>query len=108
MQCIHFTEADDVAPGAEGDTLLKTEFFTVARRKAGAGKPAALPAGRCVAVMMLETQGPAEVRHAGPVEPSTAVRAGDTVLIPACLANPEVATTGPCTWLEVTMPERGG
>lgn len=106
MQCIHFTEADDEAPGAGGETLLKTEFFTVAHRKARAGEAATIPAGRCVALMMLETQGLAEVRHAGPVEPAVAVHAGDTILIPACLDSPEVATSGACTWLEVTLPER--
>jgi len=106
MQCIHFTEADDVAPGEAGDTLLKTEFFTVTRRKASAGQAAAIPSGRCVALMMLEAQGPAEVRHAGPVEPTVPIRAGDTVLVPACLENAEVVTSGNCTWLEVTLPER--
>ena len=108
MQCIHFTEADDAAPGAEGETLLATEFFTVARREASAGKPAALPAGRCAAVMMLETQGPAEVRHAGPAEPATKVRAGDTVLVPACLEHPEIVTDSACAWLEVTLPDKKG
>jgi mannose-6-phosphate isomerase len=112
MQCIHFapaddfTEADDAAPGADGDTLLVTEFFTVARREASAGKPAALPAGRCVAVMMLDAKTPAEVRHAGPAEPATKVRAGDTVLIPACLEHPEIVTESVCTWLEVTLPDK--
>ncbi|MCY2931920.1 MAG: class I mannose-6-phosphate isomerase, partial [Planctomycetota bacterium] len=61
MQCIRFDQECD-APGANGPTLLATEFFTVARRKASAGKPAALPAGRCAAVMMLSAQTPAEIR----------------------------------------------
>jgi len=108
MQCIHFTEADDIAPGADGETLLKTEFFTVAHRKARPGHAAAIPAGRCVAVMMLETQGPVEVRHAGPIEPAVAIRAGDTVLVPACLENAEIVTGADCTWLEVTLPDKMG
>jgi len=105
MQCIHFTPSDDAAPGGEGDTLLKTEFFTVARRKASAGQVAAIGAGRCAALMMLEAKGPVEVRHGGPVEPSTVVRAGETVLIPACLEHPEIVTESACTWLEVTLPD---
>jgi mannose-6-phosphate isomerase len=117
MQCIHFAEADDftgagdfaeagdAAPGAQGDTLVATEFFTVARRTASAGRAAALPAGRCVAVMMLDAKTPAEVRHAGPAEPATKLRAGDTVLIPACLAHPEIVTDSACAWLEVTLPD---
>jgi mannose-6-phosphate isomerase len=115
MQCIHFAEADDfaeadgAAPGADGDTLLVTEFFTVARREASAGRPAALPAGRCAAVMMLSAKTPAEVRHAGAAEPATKVRAGDTVLIPACLKHPEIVTQSACAWLEITLPgENGG
>ena len=139
MQCIHFAEADDAAPGAQGDTLLAkgvrplfprinfseaddaapdgdtlpgadgetllvTEFFTVARRKASAGRAAALPAGRCVAVMMLDAKTPAEVRHGGATEPATKVRAGDTVLIPACLKHAEIVTDSACAWLEVTLP----
>jgi len=114
MQCIHFAEADDfpeadaAAPGAGGETLLVTEFFSVARREALAGRPAALPAGRCAAVMMLSAKTPAEVRHAGPAEPATKVRAGDTVLVPACLKHPEIVTQSACAWLEITLPDKMG
>ena len=108
MQCIHFAEADAATPGACGQTLLVREFFTVARREASAGRPAALPAGRCAAVMMLSAKTPAEVRHAGHAEPATQVRAGDTVLLPACLAHPEIVTDNACAWLEVTLPEENG
>jgi len=105
---INFSEADAAASGAQGDTLLETEFFTVARRKASAGKPAALPAGRCAAVMMLDAKTPAEVRHGGTTEPATKVRAGDTVLVPACLDHPEIVTDSACAWLEVTLPDKKG
>ncbi len=134
MRCIHFTEADDFTeagdfspaddfadadtappgagdntlPGAQGDTLLTTEFFSVARRKSSAGRAAALPAGRCAAVMMLDAKTPAEVRHAGAAEPATKVRAGDTILIPACLEHAEIVTDSACIWLEVTLPEGKG
>jgi len=105
MQCIHFAEAGDAAPGADGETLLATEFFSVKRRKASAGRAAALPAGRCAALMMLSAKTPAQVRHGGAAEPATQVRAGDTVLVPACLAHPEIVSDSPCAWLEVTLPE---
>jgi hypothetical protein len=98
----------DTLPGADGETLLKTEFFTVTRREASAGKPAGLPAGRCAAVMMLDAKTPAEVRHGGATEPATKVRAGDTILIPACLEHPEIVADSACTWLEVTLPEKMG
>jgi len=109
MQCIHFAPADDNAPGAGGEMLLRTEFFNVAHRKAAGGGAVALPAGRCTALMMLRAEEPATVRHAGPAEPAVAARAGDTVLLPACLQDAEIlpAEAG-CEWLEVTLPNAGG
>lgn len=107
MQCIHFEPAEDVAPGAEGDTLLVTEFFTVARRQAS-GAPADLPAGRCAAIMMLRAEGQARVCHDGDAEPAVNVRAGDTVLVPAYLTAARIESDGACEWLEVTLPERSG
>ena len=108
MQCIHFAPADDAAPGAGGETLLATEFFTVARRAAAAGSRVSLPAGRCVAIMMLSAGGEVQVRHGGEAEPAVGVSAGDTLLVPACAGGVEVAAAGACEWLEVTLPESGG
>ncbi|HUS93174.1 MAG TPA: type I phosphomannose isomerase catalytic subunit [Phycisphaerae bacterium] len=105
MQCIHFAATDDDAPGAEGDTLLGTDFFTVARRSAGPPMPRHLPDGRCVAVMMLQAAGHAAVHHTGKVELVTKLRAGDTVLVPAGCNSPRIAAAAPCTWLEITLPE---
>ena len=105
VQCIHFTPADDAAPGAAGETLLITEFFTVARRAARAGMPVHLPDGRCAAVMMLDAAGNAAVHHTGTVELVVPLRAGDTVLVPAACNNPRIVAAAPCRWLEITLPE---
>jgi mannose-6-phosphate isomerase len=115
MQCIHFEPADNAAPGAGpwdpcrgSETLLVTEFFTVARRQAAADSPAALPAGRCAALMVLAAEGDVQVRHDGQIEAAVGVRAGDTVLVPACLTGAEIVAGGACEWLEVTLPDRDG
>ena len=107
MECIHFEPADDTVPGAGGETLLVTEFFTVGRRTATADAPVMLPAGRCAAVMILSVEGTAEIRHAGGVEPVTPIAAGETILLPASLKGPALTTTGACGWLETTLPETG-
>jgi mannose-6-phosphate isomerase len=105
MQCIHFEVASDDAPGADGETLLVTEFFNVAVRTLAVGGSARPPQGRCAALMMLGP-GDAEIRHEGEVEPVVPVAAGETVLLPAELRGPELTARGPsCRWLEITLPE---
>ena len=113
MRCIRFDLNGDKAPGARGDVLVVTEFFTVSRRKA---KPqAALPAGRCTAIMILKGGG--RIRHDGEVERVVPVRAGETVLLPAALQGAILSAGGAaqgngsakdaeCQWLEITLPER--
>jgi len=103
MQCIHFEVAGDGAPGAGGQTLLVTEFFTVSRRQGPGGQTVELPEGRCAALMMLA--GRAEVRHAGAADPAVPLAAGDTVLLPAALAGPQLAAREECSWLEVLLSE---
>jgi len=105
MRCIHFEPARDEAPGSDGETLLATEFFTVAKRSAGAGNRVDLPHGRCSALMILSADEPAIVRHAGDIEPQTYLRPGDTLLLPAALERANLAASAPCEWLEVTLPE---
>ena len=107
MQCIHFEPADDIAPGAGGETLLVTEFFTVARRSAAAGLPRSLPDGRCTALMMLSAEGYVALHHTSGVESITPLRAGDTLLVPAACNSPRVVAAAACTWLEVALPEAG-
>jgi len=104
MQCIHFEPSDDRPPGAGGQTLLATEHFVVARRRAEANSTTALPEGRCLALMILRATGRAEVRHAGPTEPVVPLSAGQTVLLPAALSGPVLLSVGSCEWLEITLP----
>jgi len=109
MQCIHFSPADDELPGAGGETLIVTESFTVARRRAetagGAHTEHRCPPGRCTALMFLEATGEVELRHRGKVVPAVPVRGGDTVLLPAGLDGAVVSAAGRCRWLEITLPE---
>ena len=106
MQCIRLGLTGDTAPGAGGQTLLATEFFTVKLRSAESLAAERLPAGRCTALMVLHVAGQAEVRHGGSVEPAVPVRAGDTLLLPAALPSPTMIVRGTARWLEITLPER--
>lgn len=113
MQCIHFEPTGDECPGAAGETLLRTEYFTVARRRLacerGRHAPArrAFPQGRCIALMVLQAPVETTVRHAGPVQQEVPVRGGRTILIPAGLRGAEIecAGEGECVWLEASLPE---
>jgi mannose-6-phosphate isomerase len=105
MQCIHFTPADDISPGAEGDTLLVTKFFTVDRHTVGPDNPYATPEGKCVALMLLGGAGDVELRHSGPVEPFTLAVAGDTVVLPASLTGGSIRSSSSCSFLEITLPD---
>jgi len=105
MQCIHFTPADDIAPGADGDTLLVTEFFTVSRRTSGPGEPYLPPEGKCVAVMLLDGDGDIELRHSGPIASLTLASPGDTILLPASLTGGSIQSSNGCNFLEITLPE---
>lgn len=104
MQCIHFRPADDEAPGAEGDTLLVTEFFTVARRAIAPGESFATPQGRCAAIMLLDGA-EIELRHSGPTEPLTLAAAGDTIVLPASLTEGSIRSASGCSFLEITLPQ---
>jgi mannose-6-phosphate isomerase len=103
MQCIHFTPAGDDAPGAEGDTLLVTDYFTVARHEIDGGERT-LPPRRCTALMMLEADG-ATLNHDGEIESELPLRAGQTVLVPAELHEARLEASGKTTWLEITLPQ---
>jgi NADPH:quinone reductase-like Zn-dependent oxidoreductase len=104
MQCIRFGRTGDDPPGAGGETLLVTDFFSVARRSVSAGETAALPANTCTALMILDGYGPMTVRHSGSAEPKTAVRQGSTVLIPAAADAPVLTSETDASWLEITLP----
>ncbi|MBN1942185.1 MAG: class I mannose-6-phosphate isomerase [Phycisphaerae bacterium] len=100
MQCIHFDPADEPAPGAGGDCLLKTKFFEVFLRNAPAGVHG-FPGGQCTAWMILEGQGGAIT---GEFDEAVDFVAGDTILIPAALRNLTVTTIGPGKCLEIFLP----
>jgi mannose-6-phosphate isomerase len=104
MECIHFEQASDTAPGADDETLLVTDYFTVAQRTIGADTQQALPVGRCSALMLLEGEG-ITVSHAGPAAPNVPAVAGDTLLLPASLKDAKLSSTGGASWLEITLPE---
>jgi len=105
MQCIRF-ELGDEQPGANGETLLVTEHFTVAKAGGlGRGRERTLDTGRCTALMFLGGGSAAEIRHGGRVEPLVIARAGDTVLLPAGLAEATVAAAADCTFLVVMLGE---
>ncbi|MBS3821454.1 MAG: class I mannose-6-phosphate isomerase, partial [Phycisphaerae bacterium] len=106
MECIHFEPASDEAPGADGETLLVTDYFTVAKRTAGANTCIRLPGDHCSVVMFLEADG-VTICHDGEVEPHVSARAGDTVLLPAALSGARLSTTGGASWLEITLAETG-
>ncbi len=103
MQCIHFEPTPDTAPGADGETLLETEYFTVARVSESARGRRPLPAGRCAALMVLE--GSASVCCESGPERRVPLNKGDTVLVPAGLDRPVLAAETDAAWLEITLPE---
>ncbi len=104
MQCIHFAPAETQVPGAGGETLLVTDFFTVDKRSCASGGQIELPVGRCVALMILGKD--AKVCHNGPTEPATPLKPGDTVLLPASLDQPTILAAGDSlSFLQITLPE---
>jgi len=105
MECIHFEPPSSDVPGAAGETLLMTDFFTVARRQVVDASAFVLPSGRCTAVMMLAADGPAGIDYDNDGGGQVPLRAGDTVLLPAALAGARLTAGGPCSFLEITLPE---
>jgi mannose-6-phosphate isomerase len=103
MQCIHFHPPAEHAPGASGETLLATEYFTVARRSDVAGTARKLPSERCSAVMLLKGQ--AKIRCASGPEPIVPLARGDTALVPAASDSPSLVVERNAVWLEITLPE---
>ena len=103
MESIHFEVASDTPPGANGDTLLVTNFFSVARHTASTQQPTALTTDCCIAIMLLD--GKCEIHHSGDTEPVVSVNSGDTILLPATLDSPMLHPLTDVTWLEITLPD---
>lgn len=109
MQCIRYELTGDDPPGAAGDTLLATDYFTVAKAAgSGADLPIGLPQGVATALMFVGGAGQGEILHDGAVESTVDVCPGDTVLLPADLDNPRIAAPEDWTFLVVTLPENDG
>jgi len=104
MQCIHFEPADDAAPGAEGEKLLETQFFTVYKHTIqDANRSVTVSDGRCVALMLVGGDGPVKIQsdRAGDVD----AKRGDTILIPAAAGTTTLAAQRSCQFLRITLPE---
>ena len=102
MQCIHFEPPSDRVPGQAGETLLMTDFFSVAKRRLTAGESRQGPAGQCRVMMILQADAPVTIRYAGGC---VSAAAGRTVLLPAAITDVSVDSRSPCEYLEVTLPE---
>ena len=111
MACIDFESAapDEPArthvagPHATVSRLVDCPYFRLEKVRFGEGVEQPVPYRDPVVWMVLE--GRAEVRVDG--QPPVQVGRGDTVLLPAKLANPVLRTLTDCVWLEVTFPTGG-
>lgn len=101
MRCIHFEPLPAVPPGAGGDVLLATRYFTVRKRVLPAGRHE-LPGGRPAAWMVLSGHGQIVSDSA---EKTVSVGVLDTVLIPAGLASSALNAQQEMTFLEITLPK---
>ncbi len=113
MACIDFegaTMADEsprthvAGPHTTVSRLVDCPYFRLEKVRMSEGVTQGVPYRDPVVWMMLEGQ--AEVKVDGHAQP-TAVRKGDTLLLPAGLTNPVLTTKSDCVWLEVTFPIAG-
>jgi mannose-6-phosphate isomerase len=110
MACIDFDGSTAVSdpprvhvagPHTTVSRLVDSPYFRLEKVRMSEGVEQAVPYRDPVVWMMLE--GRAEVRVGG--QPlATVIGKGDTVLLPAKLADPVVRTLSDCVWLEVTFP----
>jgi len=101
MQCIRF-DLGDAQPGSAGDTLLVTDYFTVAKRTVRAGTERPFAVGVCTAVMVLSGGG--AIASGGAGGAATGFKAGDTVLVPAASSQPCCRAESDTNFLEITLP----
>jgi len=105
LECIHFSDPSvkpqTADPAAEDAPLAKCEYFEIDEIHTPAGTHRPLPTGRPVIWMMLDGHASVQVRDSSdPVR----FKRGDTVLLPAAMADPVLLTHGHCRWLEVRFP----
>ncbi|MFW6146574.1 MAG: type I phosphomannose isomerase catalytic subunit [Planctomycetota bacterium] len=100
MQCIRVDATGEPVPGADGECLLKTDYFHVYLRSlSDATRP--IDGGRPTAWIMLSGGGDLRTDSA---EPRVRLDAGDTVLLPAALDGGEFVPAGAAEWLEIRLP----
>jgi len=105
MQCIHFDDGEPEAPGAGGAVLVDTPYFRVSLCESTRAHSLSIGGrGVCAAVMVLRGDR-CRFTHAGPVEPSVACDAGDTVLLPASLAESYVDVPANWAGLVIELPQ---
>lgn len=102
LRCIHFTYPPDQPPGAQGDVLVKTEYFIVRKVVYPTGKQE-LPACKCRAWMTLSGKGEITTRNNLPPVP---INPGDTLLIPAAVGEASLSIEEQMMVLEITVPPR--
>ena len=110
LECIHFGPADFpeehtshvASVWTAVTTLIRCPHFAMDRVRMVAGVEQAIPLDGFVIWMILE--GRCSINGAGMDKPAE-FRHGQTVLIPAGLAEARVQTPEPCMWLEITVPQ---
>jgi mannose-6-phosphate isomerase len=102
MECIHFSDKPRDPPQhpAPGGPLVKCEYFELADVRTPDHAERPLPTGTPFIWMLLE--GRLRIKVDEVAEPLAFAR-GDTILLPAAMSNPTLATDGPCHWLEVSF-----
>jgi mannose-6-phosphate isomerase len=89
---------------AAAERLVASEYFKLEKVTLAAGGDE--PVRRGEPVVWIVLKGDAELRVDGMPEPTIA-SAGETILLPATMANPRVRSASGCAWLEVTFPAAG-
>jgi mannose-6-phosphate isomerase len=106
MECIRFEEASDAPPGAEGEVLVWTKHFAVTRQIGTRQTPLSFSDNRCLAIMLL--RGSMTLVHPEPnperIDPLTAMKAGQTVLLPAGLTFVDAEPLEDVRLLRITLP----
>jgi len=102
LMCIHFDALPANPPGAEGDILIKTEYFIVRKVNFSPIEQQELPIGNCRAWMTLSGRGKivADDGHS-----TASLNPGDTVLIPASARKLMLSVIEEMTVLEITIPQ---
>ncbi len=101
LRSIHFAPLPTKPPGAAGDVLLSTPYFTVRRCVLPPGR-SELIVGRCAAWMVLAGMG--HILSDSP-EPSVTVTSLETVLLPAGLDRGDLVVEEEMKFLEITLQQ---